>query len=131
MPLIRASLGSKPAGQIKQSLHLDKAQDSGYIIARMRHEIILSPEAVEDLKQLGAHQRAKVKDLIEVHLSHDPTKTSKSRIKRLSGLRHPQYRLRIDDIRVFYDVEENSVEILAIISKPNATEWLKKAGEKA
>jgi mRNA-degrading endonuclease RelE of RelBE toxin-antitoxin system len=45
-------------------------------------------------------------------------------------LRHPQYRLRIDEIRVFYDVEEGSVEILAIISKSEATEWLEKLGEK-
>ena len=41
------------------------------------------------------------------------TKRSKSRIKRLRGLRHPQYRLRIDEIRVFYDVEGDRVEILA------------------
>jgi mRNA-degrading endonuclease RelE of RelBE toxin-antitoxin system len=96
----------------------------------MRYEIILSPEAVEDLKQLDAHIRGKVKDLIEVHLRYEPIKTSKSRIKRLQGLRHPQYRLRIDEIRVFYDVEESRVEILAIISKSEATEWLEKVGEK-
>ncbi len=96
----------------------------------MRYEIILSPEAVEDLKQLDAHNRAKVKDLIEVHLRNEPTKTSKSRIKKLRGLRHPQYRLRIDEIRVFYDVVERRVEILAIISKAIAAEWLVRAGEK-
>ncbi|MEW6375414.1 MAG: type II toxin-antitoxin system RelE/ParE family toxin [Thermodesulfobacteriota bacterium] len=96
----------------------------------MRYEIILSPEAVEDLKRLSAHIRAKVKDLMEVHLRHEPTKTSKSRIKRLQGLTHPQYRLRIDEIRVFYDVKEGRVEILAIISKSEAKEWLEKVGEK-
>jgi mRNA interferase RelE/StbE len=96
----------------------------------MRYEIILSPEAVEDLKLLDAHTKARVKDLIEIHLRHEPTKTSKSRIKRLKGLRQPQYRLGIDEIRVFYDVEGNRVEILAIISKARAAEWLEKAGEK-
>jgi len=96
----------------------------------MRYEIILSPEAVEDLKSLSARIRAKVKDLLEVHLRHEPTKTSKSRIKRLQGLRHPEYRLRIDEIRVFYDVKEDRVEILAIISKSEAREWLEKVGEK-
>jgi mRNA interferase RelE/StbE len=96
----------------------------------MRYEIILSPEAAEDLKLLDAHTRAKVKDLIEIHLRHEPTKISKSRIKRLKGLRQPQYRLRIDELRVFYDVEGNRVEILAIISKERAAEWLEKAGEK-
>ncbi|MBI5166373.1 MAG: type II toxin-antitoxin system RelE/ParE family toxin [candidate division NC10 bacterium] len=96
----------------------------------MQYEIILSPEAVEDLKQLDAHIRARVKDLIEVHLRHEPTKASISRIKRLRGLRHPRYRLRIDEIRVFYDIKENRVEILAIIPKSKAMEWLEKVGEK-
>lgn len=97
----------------------------------MQYEIILSPEAVEDLKQLDVHIRRRVKDFIRIHLKHEPTKISKNRIKRLRGLRHPQYRLRIGEIRVFYDVEAGRVEILAIISKSKATEWLDKAGEKA
>jgi addiction module RelE/StbE family toxin len=95
----------------------------------MKYEIILAPEAVQDLKLLDSYQRAKIKDMIEVHLRHEPTKTSKSRIKRLRGLRRPQYRLRIDDFRIFYDIEENRVEILAIILKSKAAEWFKKAGE--
>jgi mRNA interferase RelE/StbE len=95
----------------------------------MKYEIILAPESVQDLKLLDAYQRAKIKDLIEVHLRHGPTKTSKSRIKRLRGLRHPHSRLRIDDFRIFYDIEENRVEILSIILKSKATQWLKKAGE--
>ena len=49
----------------------------------MKYEIILSPEAVQDFKLLDAYQRAKIKDLMEVHLRHEPAKTSKSRIKRL------------------------------------------------
>ena len=95
----------------------------------MKYEIILAPEAVQDLKLLDAYQKAKIKDLIEIHLRHTPTRTSKSRIKRLKGLRHPQYRLRIDDFRIFYDIEENRIEILSIILKSKATEWLKKARE--
>ena len=101
----------------------------GYNIARMKYEIILARESVQDLKLLDAYQRTKIKDLIEVHLRHGPTKTRKSRIKRLRGLRHPHYRLMIDDFRIFYDIEENRVEILSIILKSKAIEWLKKAGE--
>lgn len=71
----------------------------------MRYEAVLSPEAVEDLKRLAAHNKATVKDSIEVHLRDGPTKTGRSRIKKLRGLRHPQYRLRMNDIRIFYDVE--------------------------
>jgi mRNA interferase RelE/StbE len=56
---------------------------SGQNIARMRYEIELAPEAVEDLKGLRASRRAAVKEAIEKHLRHEPTKISKSRIKRL------------------------------------------------
>jgi mRNA interferase RelE/StbE len=108
---------------------LDTWQYSGYNIARMRYDIILSPEANEDFKNLSAHEKATIRDLIEVHLRHEPTKTSKSRIKRLRGLSRPQYRLRIDEFRVFYDVGVNTVEVLAIITKSAAAGWLKKAGE--
>jgi mRNA interferase RelE/StbE len=67
----------------------------------MRYEILLAPEAANDLKLLNAHLRAEIRDSIEHHLRHEPTKISKSRIKRLRGLSRPQYRLRIGEIRVF------------------------------
>ena len=51
-----------------------------------------------------------------------------NRIKRLRGLSRPQYRLRIGEIRVFYDVKETTVEILAIVSKTEAQKWLEKQG---
>lgn len=82
------------------------------------------------MKLLDAYQKAKIKDLIDVHLRHKPVKISKSRIKRLRGLRHPQYRLKIDDFRVFYDIKENRVEILTIILKSKAAERLKQVGER-
>ena len=53
---------------------------------------------------------------------------SKSRIKRLRGLDRPQYRLRLDEVRVFYDVSETTVEILAIVSKAKAQECLEQEG---
>jgi mRNA interferase RelE/StbE len=94
----------------------------------MRYEIILAPAANGDLRRLRANVRSAVRDAIERHLRHDPTKVSKSRIKRLRGLSHPQFRLRIDDVRVFYDVTETSVEVLAIVRKSDADAWLTEAG---
>ena len=32
----------------------------------------------------------------------------------------PQYRLRVDDVRVFYEVSNSTVEILAIVNKSEA-----------
>ena|SRR2546428_11687233 len=96
----------------------------------MRYDIVLAPEAVEDLDNLKANVRAAVRDGIEQHLRHQPTKVSKSRIKRLRGFSHPQYRLRVgDDIRVFYDVTQQDVQILAIVPKSEADAWLEKHGE--
>jgi mRNA interferase RelE/StbE len=95
----------------------------------MEYTVILSPEAADDLRALKANVRAVVRDAIQDCLRHEPTKTSKSRIKRLRGLSRPQYRLRVEDVRVFYDVTEATVEILAIVPKEEADAWLEKAGE--
>jgi mRNA interferase RelE/StbE len=67
---------------------------------------------------------------IETHLRHEPRKTSRSRIKRLRGLRQPQYRLRIGEVRVFYDVSEAVVEVLAIVAKTEVASWLSRFGSR-
>jgi mRNA-degrading endonuclease RelE of RelBE toxin-antitoxin system len=97
----------------------------------MRYEIVLAPEALQDLRTLDAHVRSEIRDALETHLRHEPTKTSKSRIKRLRGLACPEYRLRVGDVRVFYDVLESTVQVLAIILKSEARERLERCGEKA
>jgi len=66
---------------------------------------------------------------MELHLRHEPTKTSRSRIKRLRGLARPQFRLRVGEVRVFYDVIGSQVEVLAIVPKSKTDEWLKEMGE--
>src|SRR5216110_1656362 len=67
---------------------------------------------------------AEVRDALERHLRHEPTRVSKSRIKRLRGLSQPQYRLRVGEVRVFYDVTTEAVEILAVVTKEEAARWL-------
>ena len=86
----------------------------------MAYEIVLAPEAVEDLRALKANVRATVRSALETHLRNEPGKTSRSRIKRLRGLRRPQYRLRVGETRVFYDISGSTVEILAIVTKSEA-----------
>ncbi|MEP6905438.1 MAG: type II toxin-antitoxin system RelE/ParE family toxin [Gemmatimonadales bacterium] len=94
----------------------------------MRFEIILAPEAIEDLRKLKATIRAAVREALETHLRHEPTKTSRSRIKRLRGIARPQYRLRVEEVRVFYDVSGSIVEVLAIVLKSEAESWLARYG---
>jgi len=94
----------------------------------MPFEIILAPEAVEDLKGLKANVRAEVRAALERHLRHEPGRLSRSRIKRLRGVRRPQFRLRVGDVRVFYDVSDRAVEVLAIVIKSEAESWLAQFG---
>src|SRR5262247_3627726 len=94
----------------------------------MRFEIVLASEAARAMRALPARSRAEVRDAIETHLRHEPRKVSKSRIKRLRGMSQPQFRLRVGDIRVFYDVTDEAVEILAIVTKAQAQEWLSEEG---
>jgi mRNA interferase RelE/StbE len=96
----------------------------------MRYEIILAPEAVQDLRRLRAYDRAIVRDGLETHLRHEPTKASKARIKRLRRLVRPQYRLRLGDWRVFYDVSASEVQILAVVTKSEVEQWLQEVGKR-
>jgi len=96
----------------------------------MKYEITFAPEAVDDFKRLAAGNRSTIRDAIETHLRHEPKKVSKSRIKRLRGVSRPEYRLRVDEFRIFYDVKETEVEILAVVPKSRALEWLERYGEK-
>lgn len=90
---------------------------------------MLAPEAIEDLRSLKANVRTEVRRALEDHLRHEPRKVSKSRIKRLRGLSKPQYRLRVGEIRVYYDVTGDTVEVLAIVAKSEAESWLAQFGK--
>jgi len=90
----------------------------------MRYQIVLAPEAANAYRALPAYRRAEVRDALERHLRNQPTLVSKSPIKRLRGLTQPQYRLRVGEVRVFYDVTAETVEILAIVTKAEAARWL-------
>jgi mRNA-degrading endonuclease RelE of RelBE toxin-antitoxin system len=95
----------------------------------MRYAIMLAPEAVEDLRRLKAGHRTAVRAALEIHLRNEPSKTSRSRIKRLRGLSRPQYRLRIGNFRVFYDIAGGRVEVLAIVPKSETSAWLNQFGK--
>jgi mRNA-degrading endonuclease RelE of RelBE toxin-antitoxin system len=94
----------------------------------MRYRVTFAPEARDDYDALPVRTRAEVRDGINRHLRHQPTQVSRSRIKRLRGTRKPQYRLRIGDVRVFYDVRQDEVEVLGIVEKAQASAWRQRSG---
>jgi mRNA interferase RelE/StbE len=80
-------------------------------------------EAVGDLRALRAFDRATVAQGIEQHLLHESTKVSKSRIRLMAQPFWSQYRLRVGDFRVYYDVDEGArtVDVLRILEKGTRT----------
>jgi mRNA interferase RelE/StbE len=97
----------------------------------MRYRIVFAPEAEKALRTIPAYDRVAVLDAIERHLQYEPTKTSGSRIKRLRDVRSPQFRLRIGELRAFYDVADDRVEVVAVVPKAQAAEWLLRWGMRA
>lgn len=83
-------------------------------------------EAKEDLRRLRKTDQVKVLDRIEMHLRHDPSQQSRRRIKLLRGDLFPPLRLRVDEFRIYYDVDEtvNKVIIYGIVLKEDAEAWL-------
>jgi mRNA-degrading endonuclease RelE of RelBE toxin-antitoxin system len=109
---------------------LDFRRKSGYILPRMKYQVVIAKSAQEAYKKLDARWRSSLKEAMRIHLENSPKQESKSRIKRLKGLRQPQYRLRVDRLRVFYDVndEQGRVEVLGFVMKPEAAKWLQEHG---
>src|SRR6266404_87973 len=77
------------------------------------------PDALTDLGGMRAFDRAKVSQAIEQYLSHEPTHLSRSRIKLMIQPFWSQFRLRVDDYRIYYDVDEPArrVSVLRILYK--------------
>ena len=92
----------------------------------MRYEVIVAKDAQVQFGKLDGRWRSRLKKEMRRHLEHQPRRESRSRIKRLRGLRQPEYRMRVDDMRVFYDVndEMHRVEVLGFVDKSDTPEWL-------
>jgi mRNA-degrading endonuclease RelE of RelBE toxin-antitoxin system len=97
----------------------------------MAFKIDFDPQARADLKSMRGFERAATLDAIERVLTQSPTITSRSRIKRLRGIESPEYRLRVGEMRVFYDVEEQEVYVLRILPKSESDHYLKEMGHEA
>jgi mRNA-degrading endonuclease RelE of RelBE toxin-antitoxin system len=91
----------------------------------MRYDIIYSFKARANIRRLKANARAVVRGAIEEHLRYEPKKVSKSRIKQMRDIASPHYRLRVDDVRIYYDVDSDTVIIHAILLKSESQDWLK------
>jgi mRNA-degrading endonuclease RelE of RelBE toxin-antitoxin system len=90
----------------------------------MPYEIRYSNEAIEQLKKLRVFDRRTILDQIDEVLTVNPTTGSKARIKRLREPAPTAFRLRVGEFRVFYDVAENTVLIIQVLSKQDSNRFL-------
>lgn len=82
----------------------------------MAYEIEYDQEAREDLRKLRPTHKGLVRDSVERHLRYDAEVDLGSR-KRLRPNPVAQWRLRVDPLRVYYDVERGTVWVKAIYVK--------------
>lgn len=92
----------------------------------MYYSIDFESDALEELKALRKGEQVKILKTVEMHLRFEPTLQSKSRIKHLRPGTRPPYRLRIDDFRVYYDIqiEDQRVIVYGVVHKDQSLEWL-------
>jgi mRNA-degrading endonuclease RelE of RelBE toxin-antitoxin system len=79
--------------------------------------ILYDEAAEEDLRALRAFEVRRILDEVDAQLAKHPTRRSR-RKKLLAGLLppwdsvRPVWQLRVGDLRVFYDVDENQGEVV-------------------
>jgi mRNA-degrading endonuclease RelE of RelBE toxin-antitoxin system len=68
-------------------------------------QINFTSESLEDLQSFRAYEQRQIVQVISEQLQYQPTQATRNR-KRLSPNNVAEWELRIDNFRVFYDVDE-------------------------
>ncbi len=82
----------------------------------MPYDLRFSDEADKQIAALTARQRARLLDVVDRQLLHEPTKETRNR-KPMRPDKTPYiapWELRIDEMRVYYDVEEEPKAVVII-----------------
>ena len=85
--------------------------------------IVVRPRAAAQIRGLRRVDAVAILNAMETHLRREPDRASRSRIKRLRGRHAATYRLRVGDYRVFYDVAEAEVVVIAVLHKRETAEF--------
>jgi mRNA-degrading endonuclease RelE of RelBE toxin-antitoxin system len=81
----------------------------------MAYQIDYSPEAEGHLRALTARQRVIVFDTIDEQLAHQPAVETRNRKPMRPNPLAP-WELRIDDLRVYYDIKEDPEQRVTIVA---------------
>lgn len=89
----------------------------------MSWQILYSTEAIADLRRLHVYDRATVLSAISTRLTNQPD-VEGGAVKRLRQPAAAEFRLRVGDVRVFYDVERETVYVVRILTKADSLKYL-------
>ena len=73
-------------------------------------EIVLTPEAIDDMRALRKFERQRIFDEIEKQLQHQPAAETHNQ-KRLHPNDLAEWELRVGKFRVFYDVNQAELRV--------------------
>ena len=89
-------------------------------------DIVFTTTAESYLRRVKRFYARQILVAIDRHLRHEPERPSKASIKRLRGRQRATFRLRAGEYRVFYDVGENTVTVVAILHKSETAQFYEK-----
>lgn len=81
----------------------------------LTYSIVFSPQAVSHLRVLTARQRAVVRESVEVQLTVDPVSRTRN-CKPMKAGGPASWELRVGELRIYYDVEEEPVPTVHILA---------------
>ena len=80
-------------------------------------EIAIRTAALKQLRRLRRVDAVAILDALDRYLRQEPDRPNRSRIKRLRGQQDATYRLRVGEYRVFYDIGQSAVTVIAVLHK--------------
>lgn len=81
----------------------------------MAYLILFSPDAEDHLRALTARQRSTIFDTVDEQLAHEPTVETRNR-KPMRPNPIAPWELRIGDLRVYYDIQEDPEKLVTILA---------------
>ncbi len=96
------------------------------MVAQKNFQIDLGGGVERDLHAIPVEVQRKILAEIQLRLKAEPFRQIKTRIKRLTGIVPPLYRLRVGDYRAYYRIVNDHVVVLAILHKKDSERWLRR-----
>ncbi len=81
----------------------------------MAYQIVYAPETEHHLRSLDARQSSRVFDAVDEQLAHQPTMETRNRKPMRPNPLAP-WELRVGELRVYYDVEEDPEQRTLILA---------------